>query len=148
MEEKRIKKTSKGIIILIVVLTTIFMLGFIGLFIFSISEFDSGEYLKFDYSVSGDAVINNKVEITDVLQNISTTNGKYYISGYFHNISNRKYELATIEYSLYDRNGILLDRISANISDLDKQEKWKFYLEYSGNPEDVYQYKLSKISYY
>lgn len=148
MEEKKIKKTSKGIIILIIVLTTIFMLGFIGLFIFSISEFDAGEYTTFDPSIAGDVVINNKVEITGVTQNINSTNGKYYISGYLQNMGKNAYDIVTVEYSLYDRDGVLLDRVSANISNLEKQEKWKFYLEYNGNTADVYQYKLSKVSYY
>ena len=145
MEEKKIKKTSKGVIVFIIIISSIFVLGLGGIFIYAMTQIDSGLYTKFDYNISGDVIINNKVSITNVSDN--KIGSDYYLQGYLENTSNKDYGYVEVEYSLYDKDGILLDRVSSAITDLKKNTKWKFIMTYPYS-FDVVRYELTKVNFY
>ena len=142
-----IKRTSKGIIALIIGLGVLFCVGVVALFIFIGMNFDAGVYTKFDFGITGDVVINNKVEITEVTDGIYKD--KYYIQGYLKNISNSKFEDVTVEYTLYDKDGVVIDKISSRLTDLAKDKQWKFHLEYDAiDKDEIAKYELSKVTFY
>ena len=146
--KKVIKTTNRTVIVLILTFGIIIVLSMISCFIWTFITLDDYEYTKFDYAMTGEALVGNKAEIFEVEGDIRPSSNRYSISGYLQNTSDNEFDTVTVEYSFYGENNVLLDRVSSTITDLDKLEIWKFYIEYPGKIEDISRYELTRVSFY
>ena len=142
-----IKRTSKGFIISIIIISAIFFTLFGIIFMLGIVNFDDGIYTKFDVGTTGNVLIKDKVQIYNIESFIDQD--KYTIEGYLKNISDKDFEFVTIEYTLYDNDGVIIDRISSTMDNLEAGKKWNFTVDYSGiNKSSISAYELTKVTIY
>jgi len=146
---KEPKRTSKLVIALIVIFTTVLTILPIVAFICFIFFFDEGVYTEFKENKYGEIIVEDDVKIYNVDSYYDNVSGNYYVQGYLENLDDEEIEYISIEYSVFDRNNDLLGTAYASIDYLDANTKWKFKAIYSDiDSNEVYRYELSEVEIY
>ena len=143
------KRTSKWLIVLIVVVASIFtILPIVGM-IYAIFEFDNSVYTEFKKNETGETVIKKDILIYDSEGFYNEEEKSYYIQGYFENKSKNDIEFIYIEYLVYDENDVLLGTAYCSIDTLKADTKWKFKAVYSDfDSDEASKFELSKVEFY
>ena len=143
---KEYKRTSKWLIVLLVILSVIFMYGIpIGLGIW-VSLNDTTNYEERDGQINinkGDLVINNINSYYD------SEDDAFYIEGFLKNNKDRVYEYVSVTFYVYDKDNNVLGEATAYLSMLEGNKTWKFKAGYFENDsEEVASYKFSSVEVY
>ena len=143
---KEYKRTSKWVIVLLVVLSVIFMYGIpIGLGIWAaFSESTSYEEKNGEIIIDkGDLVINNITSYYDSEDEV------FYIEGLLKNNEEKTYEYVSVRFYVYDQHNNVLGEAEAYLTSLEENETWKFKAKYfEHDAADVSSYKFSSVELY
>ena len=151
MEEVKVKTTSKGLMIFIIVIGALFiMLPILLIFgVFITEGFDDGTYTNFEFIGNDTIVINNKIKIFNVSNHLNSVTDTLYVEGYIQNIDDDEFDYISIEYNLYDANNNILGTAIASINDLKEDAVWKFSAKCDGaRGSNVARYELFKVTTY
>jgi len=143
---KEYKRTSKWVIVLLVILSVMFMYGIpIGLGIWAAFS-DSTSYEEKNGEIiidKGDLVINNITSYYDSEEEV------FYIEGLLKNNEDKTYEYVAVMFTVYDKNNNILGEAEAYLTSLEGKETWKFKAKYLDNDAiDVNSYKFSSVELY
>ena len=144
--KKEPKKTSKWLIVLIIILV---ILSY-GLTIFGFVVTLNENYMFTEFKVKDNITyVEDKVKIYDVTGFYNEDSKTYYIQGYLENISDVRYDVVSVEYLVYDKDNTLLGTAYASIDGLKKDGKWKFKAIYEDiDSSEVVKFELSKVELY
>lgn len=145
------KRTSKWLVVVIVVFSTILtILPIVAMvFMFMFFDFDEGIYDQFEENKYGEIVVDDDVRIYGVESYYDEVYNNYYIQGYLENLDDEGIEYVSVEYSLYDKNDVLLGSAYSEIDYLKANGKWKFKVIYSDvDSQEVVTYELSEVEFY
>lgn len=142
-EEEKKKNRKVIIIVVCVILGLLIYAAPICIAVFGIFASSTGA----DYEIKDDKVlISDEATIYDMKSLYDEVNNCYVIEGY---IDNDSLDYVSIEFELYDINGVVIGKTFADISDMKKDTKYKFkapYCEYDN--ADVAGYRIVNISDY
>lgn len=143
------KRTSKWLVVLIVVVASIFtILPIVGM-IYAFFEFDNSVYTEFKENESGQIVVKKDIVIYDSKGFYNEEEKAYYVQGYLENNSKNDIEYLYIEYLVYDKEGTLLGNAYGNVDILKAGTKWKFKAIYSDfDSNEASKFELSKVEFY
>lgn len=149
VNQKEVKGTNKWVVLLILVFTTIFTVLPIVAMICFIFLFDEGIYTEFKENKYGEIMVKDDARIYGVESYYDEASNNYYIQGYLENLDDEEIEYISIEYSVYDRNNVLLGTAYAGVDYLGANSKWKFKAIYSDiDSNEVVRYELSSVELY
>ena len=143
------KRTSKWLVVLIIVVASIFtILPIVGM-VYAIFEFDNSVYTEFKENESGEIVVKKDILIYDSEGFYNEEEKAYYVQGYLENNSKNDIEYLNIEYLVYDKEGTLLGNAYGNVDILKAGTKWKFKAVYSDfDSDEASKFELSKVEFY
>ena len=143
------KRTSKWVIVLIVVFTMIFtILPIVGI-AFMFFNFDNGIYTEFKETSTGEIFVEDELKIYGIESFYDEASNSYYIQGYLENISDEEHKFISLEYDVYDKDGILLGTAYGSLDFLKVDAKWKFKAIYTDiDSNEVTRFELSSIEVY
>lgn len=138
----RRQSSKKGIIIVIIVIILV-VVGFSG------GNSSSSE--EHDETISSKK--NSTTEKFTLLDDYNGYAGDYnigyYIEGYVQNNTDKEYSYVSIEFNLYDADGVLIGTAMDNVNNLEANGKWKFKassLTTSEETASIASYKLKEIT--
>ena len=149
VNNKEPKRTSKWLIVLIVIFATLLtLLPIVGV-IYVFFECENSVYNEFEETELGEIYLKKDIKIYDVESFYSEEENSYYVKGYLENTSKNDLEFICIEYFVYDNNGVLLGTAYASIDNLESNTKWKFKAIYSDiDSNEISKFELSKVEFY
>lgn len=149
VSQREPKRTSKWVIALIVVFSTICtILPFIAM-IFLFIFFDEGIYTEFEETKYGEILVDDDARIYGVESYYDEKSNTYYVQGYFENLDDEEIEYVYIDYLLYDKNDALLGSATASVDYIKANGKWKFKAAYYDvDSSEVAKYELSSVELY
>lgn len=143
-ENVNLKKTNKNKLpkwVILVVIAAIFMF----LIIVALTGY------SIYYDLNEDKIMESKIKedlkFTDSVKgSYDAKNNTYIITGYIKNVSDKRYENITVNYTLYDNNNNIVGIARAYLEGLSKNKTWKFTAEYEGiNAESVVRFEKSNF---
>ena len=127
--EVKPKKTSKWVIVLIVI-GCLYYLVPLGLFFFAMVT----DNFKTEYKILNDGTIQidkNKLTISNDVRGYYNAEKKaYYIEGKIKNNTNKDYNSINIDYYLYNESGEVLGAASTYLQKLGANKTWNFKVIY------------------
>ena len=143
------KRTSKWVIAIIVIFTTIFTILPIAGIAFMFFYFDDMVYTEFKETSNGEIIVEDELKIYGVESFYDEVNNSYYIQGYLENISDEELEYISLEYDVYDKDDVLLGTAYGSLDFLKVDAKWKFKAIYADiDSSEVTKFELSSVEVY
>lgn len=143
------KRTSKWLVVLIIVIATIFtVLPIVGM-VYAIFVFEDNIYTEFKQEDSGIISVNKDIKISNVEGFYNEEDDSYYVQGYLDNSSKNNLEFLYIEYLVYDKNDVLLGTAYCSVDNLKSNTKWKYKAIYSDiDSSEISRFELSRVEFY
>lgn len=144
--KKEPKWTSRWVVVLIVIIVIlVYALPILG-FVLTLNE----NYMFTEFKVKDNITyVKDSAKIYDTTGFYNEDNKSYYVQGYLENISDVSYDVASVEYLVYDKDDALLGTVYASIDGLKKDGKWKFKTIYDDiDSSEVVRFELSMVELY